>query len=48
VKHGYVTFARDWPFSTFHRLVQTGLYPADWAAGDIDDLSAGEASTALR
>jgi len=48
VKHGYVTFARDWPFATFHRLVQTGLYPADWAARDIDGLSAGEASTALR
>ena len=24
VKHGYVTSARDWPFSTFHRLVEAG------------------------
>ena len=43
VKHGQVTFARDWPYSTFHRLVNAGLYPADWGAGDVDDLPAGEA-----
>jgi REP element-mobilizing transposase RayT len=29
VKHGRVTFVRDWPYSTFHLLVKTGLYPAD-------------------
>jgi len=43
VKHGYVTFARDWPFSTFHRLAQAGFYPSDWGAGDIDDFPTGEA-----
>jgi putative transposase len=43
VKHGYVTFARDWPFSTFRRLVQAGLYPSDWGAGDMEDIPAGEA-----
>jgi len=43
VKHGLVTFARDWPYSTFHHLVKSGLYPADWGAGDIEDLPAGEA-----
>jgi putative transposase len=31
VKHGLVTAVRDWPFSTFHRYVQKGIYPADWA-----------------
>jgi hypothetical protein len=43
VKHGYVTFARDWPYSTFNRLVKAGLYPADWGAGDVEDFPAGEA-----
>jgi putative transposase len=43
VKHGHVTFARDWPYSTFHRLVKLGLYPADWGAGDVNDFPTGEA-----
>ena len=34
VKHGLVTRVRDWPFSSFHRLVKLGVYPEDWA-GDI-------------
>ena len=42
VKHGYVTFVRNWPFSTFHRLAQAGLYSSDWAAGDIADFPVGE------
>lgn len=28
--HGYVTQVADWPFSTFHRYVQQGIYPVDW------------------
>ncbi|MEN8260368.1 MAG: transposase [Pseudomonadota bacterium] len=32
VKHGYVNFERDWPYSSFHRWVQRGVYPGDWAA----------------
>jgi putative transposase len=32
VKHGYVRRARDWPHSTFHRMVRLGLYPLDWAS----------------
>ena|SRR5215471_7843062 len=31
VKHGHVTRVQDWPFSSFHRMVQCGIYPADWA-----------------
>jgi putative transposase len=31
VKHGYVDRARDWPYSTFHRYVRSGVYPIDWA-----------------
>ena len=30
VKHGLCQQAADWPYSTFHRLVKTGVYPADW------------------
>ena len=36
VKHGYVKNAADWPFSSFHRMVRQGLYPADWAIGVTD------------
>lgn len=42
VKHGYVARVRDWPYSTFARLVAMGMYPPDWAGGDIEDLAAGE------
>ena len=41
VKHGHVTRVADWPFSTFHRDVRSGLYPEDWA-GQTEDLVAGE------
>ncbi len=32
VKHGHVRKVGDWPFSSFHRYVQQGLYPSDWSA----------------
>jgi len=31
VKHGLVKKVADWPFSTFHRYVQAGILPIDWA-----------------
>jgi putative transposase len=34
VRHGLVTRVRDWPYSTFHRLVKQGVYPLDWAGGN--------------
>ena len=34
VKHGLVRRVRDWPYSTFYRLVEQGVYPLDWAGGD--------------
>jgi putative transposase len=37
VKHGLVTRVRDWPYSSFHRMVRLGLCPEDWA-GDVADL----------
>jgi REP-associated tyrosine transposase len=37
VKHGLVRRVADWPYSTFHRLVAQGVYPADWADGSHAD-----------
>ncbi len=41
IKHGLVARVIDWPYSTFHRDVDVGLYPKDWA-GKVPDLQAGE------
>jgi putative transposase len=30
VKHGLVSSVSDWPHSSFHRYVRTGVLPADW------------------
>lgn len=40
-KHGIVQRVVDWPYSSFHRFVQAGIYPPDWA-GDVVKLAAGE------
>ena len=34
MKHGLVARVADWPYSTFHRLVEEGAYPKDWAGGE--------------
>ncbi len=34
MKHGLVKREADWPYSTFHRLVEEGIYPKDWAGGE--------------
>lgn len=31
VKHGLVTQAVEWPYSTLHRDIARGLYPSDWS-----------------
>ena len=36
VKHGLVQSVCDWPYSTFHRFVRSGIYPIDWAGGMED------------
>ena len=33
VKHGHCATAADWPYSSFQRWVERGVYLADWAAG---------------
>jgi len=37
VKHGLVRQVRDWPHSSFHRYVSSGIYLADWGAEAIVD-----------
>ena len=32
LKHGLVDRVSDWPHSTFHRWVKTGVYLSDWGA----------------
>jgi putative transposase len=45
VKHGLVTNAADWPYSSFHRCVRAGLYPPDWGGMGADLDYAGEWSS---
>ena len=33
VKHGLVKRVKDWPYSTFHLLVERGIYPENWGGG---------------
>jgi REP-associated tyrosine transposase len=43
VKHGLVARVKDWPHSSFHRMVRFGIYPADWAGdGSHDTIGFGE------
>jgi len=44
VKHGLVKSVRDWPYSTFHKLVKQGFYPEDWGVKD-EQFNTGERST---
>lgn len=37
VKHGYAKRAVDWPYSTFHRYMNSGVYPVDWGTNDDDE-----------
>lgn len=30
IKHGYVTYAADLPWSSFARYVEEGIYASDW------------------
>lgn len=41
VKHALVAKPGDWPFSSFHRAISAGLYPAEWA-DDTDPGQTGE------
>lgn len=34
LKHGLVNNVKDWQYSTFHRYVALGVYPAHWAGAE--------------
>ncbi|MNN98413.1 hypothetical protein D3C81_2178040 [compost metagenome] len=37
VKHDLMSRVAEWPWSSFHRLVREGVYPADWGGtGHVD------------
>ena len=42
VKHGHVDDVSRWPHSSFHRYVQLGLYPKNWAAAPDEGAVFGE------
>ena len=42
VKHGWTKSVQEWPYSTFHRWVERGAYPLDWASGGDKRFEAGE------
>lgn len=43
VKHQYCKQVAEWPYSTFHRYVQQGVYPLNWGGDKVDlILSVGE------
>jgi putative transposase len=42
VKHGWATTVKDWPYSSFHRLVKMGIYPINWAELELALLETGE------
>ena len=33
VKHGLVKTVKDWPYSTFHKMVEQGVYAQNWGGG---------------
>ncbi len=41
VKHDVVSRVIDWPYSSFHKHVDQGIYPADWV-GEPDDGEFGD------
>ncbi|MBA1146975.1 transposase [Ectothiorhodospiraceae bacterium WFHF3C12] len=34
VKHGLAAMPGEWPYSSFHRFVAEGVYPADWGRSE--------------
>ena len=43
VKHKVCENLADWPFSTFHRYVEQGIYPVNWGGNGIElDVVVGE------
>jgi putative transposase len=41
LKHGLVKSVGDWTYSSFHRFVEAGIYPQNWA-GVVENMNVGE------
>ncbi len=41
VRHGLCRIPIEWEFSSFHRFVREGIYPADWGGGTEPEMPAG-------
>lgn len=41
VKHGLCVRPVDWPYSSLHRWIEAGVYPADWAAASAPEIPPG-------
>jgi putative transposase len=42
LKHGLVKRVVDWPYSTFHRYVDVGIYVADWCGDAAVEVNGGD------
>jgi putative transposase len=42
VKHGLANAVVEWPYSSFHRDVEHGVYPSDWAGVLQSEVDFGE------
>jgi REP-associated tyrosine transposase len=42
VKHGLVAHPADWPYSSFHRCIDAGLYPQAWTGASDEPPETGE------
>ncbi|MDP1610583.1 MAG: transposase [Sulfuritalea sp.] len=41
VKHGFVSSAMEWPYSSLRRYVEAGVYLPDWGRGSMDTEGVG-------
>lgn len=39
VRHGWVRQVSEWPYSSFHRFVELGIYPANWGHSGVFDMA---------
>ena len=38
IKHGWAKNVIDWPYLSFHRYVERGIYPKNWGVNGIPDI----------
>lgn len=41
VRHGLCKNPQDWPYSSIHRFIAQGIYPADWGKGERKEKPSG-------